>query len=1331
MRKKLLLTMLLLLSIVAPFAASADSFTVKSTDLTVGTTETLQFNLENTQAAYGFQAEVKLPAGLSAVKGNDGQYITLTDRANDGKYTVNSNILNGNLIMGAFSADHKPLAGNSGALVNLSVKVADNFQGGKIEISNVSLIDSQDQDVNLASSSADFGVAVSTVTFQRKSLTLQVGGTTTFVPTVNPSWASNKTITWASSDPAVASVDDKGNVKALAAGKTNITATAANGKFATCALTVEEKVIEVTSIILDATELNLTAGETKALKATISPSDATDPSVEWSSDNESIATVDEEGNVTAIARGTATITAVSSNGLEAKCKVTVTGRTIAVTGVTLDKTTLSLTEGESATLTATIAPTNATNKNVTWTSSDTAVATVDATGKVTAVKEGKATISAKAGDKTATCEVTVNKKEEQVVAVESVTLDKTSAELKEGETVTLTATVAPENATDKTVTWTSSDTAVATVDAAGKVTAVKEGKATITATAGGKTATCTVTVNKEEEQVVAVESVTLDKTTLSLTEGESTTLTATVAPENATDKTVTWTSSNTAVATVDATGKVTAVKEGKATITAKAGDKTATCEVTVNKKEEQVVAVESVTLDKTALSLTEGESATLIATVAPENATDKTVAWTSSNTAVATVDATGKVTAVAAGEAVITAKAGDKTATCAVTVTAKYIPVTGLVIWDEDDQPLDKDHTLSLITGDEYTLTEVVTPENATDQKVTWTSSDEAVAKIVDIVEEPHQVHIDAISAGEATITASVGEFSCSFKVIVTDPVIPVTGITIDKNNAEMFTGETLQLNATITPADASSKEIKWTSSDNNTATVSTKGLVTAKKAGKVTITASANKFTATCEITITDKVIPVTGLVIWDEDDQPLDKDHTLSLITGDEYTLTEVVTPDNATDQKVTWTSSDEAVAKIVDIVEEPHQVHIDAISAGEATITASVGGFSCSFKVIVSDPLIPVTGITLDKKSAEMLTGATLQLNATIAPADASSKEIKWTSSDNNTATVSTKGLVTAKKAGKVTITASANKFTATCEITISDPVVDVAAVTLDMTEATLEIGESVKLTATVAPENATDKSVAWSSSDTAVAIVDGDGNVTAVAAGEAVITAKAGDKTAECKVTVNAPGLRLDITSATMLTGESLKLSFSIVGVDIPAKSVKWSSSDEDIAVVNPKGMVIAKRSGKVTITASAGEYKASCEITVRDPEVLSITLSKSEETIAVGETLKLFATLETEGKDATVTWTSSDESVATVDMNGLVTAVGVGNAIITAAAGDKTAECLLTVEVGDGVALIGFDSEAPVKVYDLNGRHVADDVKGLQGGIYIIRQGDKAKKIRIR
>ena len=350
---------------------------------------------------------------------------------------------------------------------------------------------------------------------------------------------------------------------------------------------------------------------------------------------------------------------------------------VAVTGVTLSQTSLTMTEGDTQTLSATVQPSNADNRFVSWSSSNASVASVQ-DGLVTAHQAGSATITVKTADggKTATCSVTVTAK---VVAVAGVSLDKTSLELTEGDEATLTAIVTPDNASNKNVTWTSSNPEVATVEN-GKVTAIKVGTTTITVKTedGGKTATCEVTVR---EMVYPVESVSLDKTSLELTEGDEATLTATIAPDNASNKNVTWTSSNPEVAKVE-NGKITAVKAGTATITVKTedGGKTATCEVTVK---EMVYPVESVSLDKTSLELTEGDEATLTATIAPDNASNKNVTWTSSNPEVATVE-DGKVIAVKAGMTTITATTedGGKTATCEVTVVCD--PINNPIVFADE-----------------------------------------------------------------------------------------------------------------------------------------------------------------------------------------------------------------------------------------------------------------------------------------------------------------------------------------------------------------------------------------------------------------------------------------------------------------------------------------------------------------------------------------------------------------------------------------------------------------------------------------------------------------------
>ena len=271
------------------------------------------------------------------------------------------------------------------------------------------------------------------------------------------------------------------------------------------------------------------------------------------------------------------------NGGELTGNIPTNGVVYKVTGVTLSETILTLEVGGTATLTATVEPDEASNKNVTWSSDNQNVATVDQNGEVTAESAGDATIkvTTEDGEFEATCSVTVNAAAN--VQVESVSLDKTELSLEVGGEETLTATVAPTNATNKNVTWSSSNSAVATVDQNGNVEAVGAGTAIITVTTadGGKTATCAVTVTAA---TVPVTGVTLNKTSTSLYVGDTETLTATVEPSDATNKTVTWSTSDASIATVT-DGVVTAVSAGTATITVTTEDGgfTAGCTVTVSR----------------------------------------------------------------------------------------------------------------------------------------------------------------------------------------------------------------------------------------------------------------------------------------------------------------------------------------------------------------------------------------------------------------------------------------------------------------------------------------------------------------------------------------------------------------------------------------------------------------------------------------------------------------------------------------------------------------------------------------------------------------------------
>jgi uncharacterized protein YjdB len=620
------------------------------------------------------------------------------------------------------------------------------------------------------------------------------------------------------------------------------TSTADNSKSCNATVTISTTAIAVTDVSLDKTTLSLTVGSSETLTATVMPVDAANKVVLWTSSNTAVASVSSTGDVIGMSVGSATITVTTTDGNKtATCSVTVTGgssSTVAVTGVSLNKTSLSLTVGGSETLSATVSPSNATNKNVSWSSSNTAVATVSV-GTVNAVSAGSASITVTTydGSKTATCSVTV-KSGNSTVAVTGVSLNKSSTTITVGNTETLTATVAPSNATNKNVTWSSGNTSVVTVNQNGQVTAVSAGSAVITVTTqdGNKTATCTVTVTGG---TVPVTGVSLNKSSTTIMVGNTETLTATVAPSNATNKNVSWSTSAPAVATVSG-GTVSAVSTGNATITVTTqdGSKTTTCTVTVTAAPVPVIGV---TLNKKTLTLKEGGTETLIATVSPSNATNKNVTWNSSAPDIASVSDTGMVTGktppitITPNKTSLSIPVGG---TETITVTVSYFGKSDITVTTADGGKTDD---CTVFVSDTY----VTSTKN-----ISWSSSNSAVATV------SSSGLVTGVSAGSATITITAVDSgkTITFPIIVSPPYVPPTGVFLDKTSLSLYVGGTQKLTATVEPSNATNKEVTWKSSDVSIATVSSTGQVTGVSAGSATITSTTvdGGHTATCSVTVT-----------------------------------------------------------------------------------------------------------------------------------------------------------------------------------------------------------------------------------------------------------------------------------------------------------------------------------------------------------------------------------------------------------------------------------------------------------------------------------------------
>ena len=443
---------------------------------------------------------------------------------------------------------------------------------------------------------------------------------------------------------------------------------------------------------------------------------------------------------------------------------TIEKKKIVATSITLNKTNEKLELSKTLTLTATFNPTNTDDKTLTWTSSDTSVATV-ANGKVTAKKVGTATITAKTtNNRSANCKITV------IQLPTSVKLSSTAVTLMAGSSAEVTATIAPATATEKTLTWTSSNMTVATV-ANGKIMAKSAGTSTVTVkTSNGKTASCKVTVK------AAPTAIKVSSAALSLGVGETYNLTATITPSNAFN-TVTWTSSSASVVTV-ANGKLTAKKTGTATITAKtANGKSATCKVTVK------AAASSVKLDKSSVTIGIGESFT-VSSIIPSNAAAATRTYSSSNSSVVQMTRTnwvGVFKGVKAGTATVTVKLQNgKSAKCTVTVKPAATSVK-----------LDKT-AVTIGVGETYTVSAII-PANTAAATRTYSSNNSSVLQMT---KTNWTGSFKGLKTGTATVTVKLQNGkTATCKVTVKKAP---TSVGLNKTTLNMKVGQTATLSATI-----------------------------------------------------------------------------------------------------------------------------------------------------------------------------------------------------------------------------------------------------------------------------------------------------------------------------------------------------------------------------------------------------------------------------------------------------------------------------------------------------------------------------------------------------
>ena len=474
---------------------------------------------------------------------------------------------------------------------------------------------------------------------------------------------------------------------------------------------------------------------------------------------------------------------------------------------------------------------------------------------------------------------------------------------------------------------------------------------------------------------------------------------------------------------------------------------------------------------------------------------------------------------------------------------------------------------------------------------------------------------IDGSYVWNGNITGGTWEEASCLAVTVDSVTISPAG-TID---LDLATGATAQLTATVAPAAASGKPVKWTSSNEKVAAVKN-GLVQGLSKGTATITASVGGKSDTVTVNVTGEAPVVHDTTVY----YPASKFGANSTYlhyrvnkggAAGTWTTAPGVKMDAACDGYVKYTIAGTEGDEVEFVFnngsgtwDNNSKKNYKASGANIVVENGTIGSVAPCVTVV------PVTSVSISGGDFELKEGASKQLSATVAPANATDRAVSWKSSNTSVATVNASGNVTAVAAGTATITATAGGKSATVTVTVTPEVVDIPVQSVAISgtgvsggKATISVGAGLNLNAVITPSNATDQNVSWLSSDDSVATVSSTGAVRGIKAGMAVIMATVGGKSASVIVTVQDAGPTLQsiqITGSgvsgnklTLAQNKTVQLSVKATPSNAQIGAVTWDSSDSSIATVDGNGKVTAKKEGMVVITATAGGKHSSIVLTV--------------------------------------------------------------------------------------------------------------------------------------
>ncbi|CAN7555975.1 Ig-like domain-containing protein [Paenibacillus sp. LjRoot56] len=1067
----------------------------------------------------------------------------------------------------------------------------------------------------------------------------------------------------------------------------NITVRAEDGTTTTTVITVNRALPNVSSIAVsganDATSVII--GSTLQMSAFVSPGNAGDKSISWSIDaSTGNASISSEGLLTGTALGEVLVkaTANDGSGIVGTKSITIAPKKVTSIDVMSQGEASSVQNGEQLQLSALVYPTDATNRTVVWSVvPGTGDAEIDeSTGLLTGTAVGEVLVKAAATDESGivgTMNIEITKI--PVISIEVISESETT-NVRNGKTLQLRAMVSPDNATDASVTWSveREGTGDASIDSSGVLTGTAVGTVIAIATANDNPEIIgTLEVTIEAIPVTEI-IVTSANNVTSISNGSLLQMSASVLPENATNKSVTWSvEQGSEYATIDeSTGLLTGTAVGEVLVKAAATDESGivgTMNIEITKI--PVISIEVISESETT-NVRNGKTLQLRALVSPNNATNRTVEWSVvPGTGDASIDSSGVLTGAAVGTVTVTATANDNPEVVGtLEVTIEAIPVTGIVVTSERE-------SASVSNGKTLQMFALVSPDDATDRTVEWS-----------VVPGTGNASIDSsgvllgAAVGTVTVTATAND---NPDIIGTMEVTiaPILVTSIDVSSANNITsvpnGSTLQMSAKVLPGNATNDSVTWSvEAGTGTATISPFGLLTGTAVGDVVVKATANDLSGVVGTkTITIAAIPVTSIVVTGADG-------AASVSNGSSLQMSAAVLPENATNTSVTW--SVEAGTGTATISSSGL---LTGTAVGDVVVKATANDLSGVVgRKTITIAAIPVTSIVVTGAdgAASVSNGSSLQMSAAVLPENATDTSVTWSvEAGTGTATISSSGLLTGTAVGDVVVKATANDLSGvvgTKTITIAAIPVTSIVVTGADGAASVSNGSSLQMSAAVLPENATNTSVTWSvEAGTGTATISSSGLLTGTAVGDVVVKATANDLSGVVgrkTITIAAiPVTSIVVTgadgAASVSNGSSLQMSAAVLPENATDTSVTWSvEAGTGTATISSSGLLTGTAVGDVVVKATANDLSGvvgTKTITIAAIPVTSIVVTGADGAASVsnGSSLQMSAAVLPENATNTsVTWSvEAGTGTATISSSGLLTGTAVGDVVVKATAND--------------------------------------------------------------